>query len=134
MHPHIYHFIYSATANVNTLIRTPSTSKSVDAQATVVDPVVSTSSIISTCFPWKQATSHNLKYRPHFPSVQKSIYGFESLYSFPVSRSSHSAESPSQKIYHGQSIHSDCILSASVFLMQRYRNNHIHMIKETTRN
>ena len=34
MHPHIYHFIYSATANVNTLIRTPSTSKSVDAQAT----------------------------------------------------------------------------------------------------
>ena len=57
MHPHIYHFIYSATANVNTLIRTPSTLKSVDAQATVVDPVVSTSSIISTCFPRKQATS-----------------------------------------------------------------------------
>ena len=77
MHPHIYHFIYSATANVNTLIRTPSTSKSVDAQATVVDPVVSTSSIISTCFPWKQATSHNLKIPSTFSERSKSIYGFE---------------------------------------------------------
>ena len=71
MHPHIYHFIYSATANVNTLIRTPSTSKSVDAQATVVDPVVSTSSIISTCFPRKQATSHNLKIPSTFSERSK---------------------------------------------------------------
>ena len=40
----------AATASVNTLMRTPSTSLSASAQAVVVAPVVNTSSIISTCF------------------------------------------------------------------------------------
>ena len=39
---------YSAIANVNTLIRTPSISASREAHATVVAPVVNTSSTINT--------------------------------------------------------------------------------------
>lgn len=48
-----HHSIYSATANVNTLIRIPLTPANADAQATVVAPVVNTSSTSKTCFPSK---------------------------------------------------------------------------------
>ena len=46
-----------ATARVNTLSLTPSTSANASAQAVIVAPVVSTSSTKSTCLPANRALS-----------------------------------------------------------------------------
>lgn len=53
--PHKKEILYSAIASVSTLIFIPSTSLKTEAQATVVAPVVKTSSTIRTCLFAKSA-------------------------------------------------------------------------------
>ena len=75
---------YSAIANVNTLIRTPSISASREAHATVVAPVVNTSSTINICFPAKSPNDAVRRFHLHSPNVLKQTFVFAFPYSSGV--------------------------------------------------
>ena len=123
---------YSVTANVDTLIFTPSTFINEEARATVVAPVVNTSSTTSTCLPTKDSAQRNLK----IPSIfsQRSEADFTCLrfliflthYSFRIYRNPSHGSNPLRYPF------TLVITTNTLFpFMKRNRNNHINSLEET---